>query len=110
MIPLNLQFATFLVALAITTVLGLAWHHTFLSRLRIHHPETWAKLGQPSLVLNNSIQKSISVLLFLWRKEYQDLDDPETVRIGNLLRSFLIIHLLLFVSAVLVLAAKINHK
>ena len=52
-----------------------------------HHPSTFGRLGQPSLdLLKMQIGSSASLVSFVLRKAYLDLDDPEATRIGNAAR------------------------
>jgi hypothetical protein len=40
-------------------------------------------LGNPSLILNNSISNNLKVLGWLWGKDYEELGDPDTERLAD---------------------------
>jgi hypothetical protein len=90
------------IALLVSAGVGFVLQHTFLSRLRTRHAQTWEALGRPTLFLNNSIPNSLAVLRFLWRREYQSLGDQQSVRLAGFLRGYLAVYLALFGFAVVV--------
>lgn len=57
-----------------------------LSRLRSNHATDWERLGSPTLILNNTIGNTFSVLGFLWKGEYMALHDGELSRTCKRLR------------------------
>jgi hypothetical protein len=89
------------VALVVSALFGLALHHSFLTRLRTRHVETWEALGRPALFLNSSLNNSVAVLRFLWRREYHALSDSQSVRLAGTLRVFLAVYVLLFVCTII---------
>jgi hypothetical protein len=88
------------ITLVVSAVFGLALQHNFLTRLRKRHTQTWEALGRPTLLLNNSLTNSFAVLQFLWRREYHALDDSQSVKLAGILRVFLAVYVLLFVSTI----------
>ena len=89
------------VALVVSAVIGLILQHSFLTRLRTRHVQTWEALGRPALLLNNSLTNSVAVLRFLWRREYCALGDSQSVRLASTLRVFLAVYVLLFVCTII---------
>ncbi len=89
------------VALMVSCVAGLALHTRFLRELRLRHADIWESLGRPTLIMNNSISNGLAVLRFLWRRDYESIDDPEFVRLARRLRIFNIAHIALFLLIVL---------
>ena len=59
-------------------------------RLEKEHAVVHESLGSPSLFLNNSIQNNARFLRWLWRKEFEELDDPESVASARVVRTLLI--------------------
>jgi hypothetical protein len=60
------------------------------SRLENEHAIVHESLGSPSLFLNNSIQNNTRVLRWLWRREFEELGDPETVASASVVRTLLV--------------------
>jgi hypothetical protein len=89
------------VILMISCIVGFALHSYFLRELRSRHPDIWESLGRPTLIMNNSISNGLAVQRFLWRREYESLDDPEFVQLSRVLRTFGIAYLVLFALIVL---------
>ena len=83
-------------ALLVAAIVGLAVSQAFLREMRSRHPTVWDELGEPSLWMNNSIQNSLAVLRFLWRKDYEALGDPEFARRAEFLRTYQIAYFIFF--------------
>ena len=99
------------VLLFVSCAAGVALHHVFLSRLRSRHSQTWEALGRPTLFLNNSITKSLTVLRFLWRRDYRALGDEEFARLAGFLRGYMAAYFVLFVLTVAVFVTSIgSHR
>ncbi len=88
-------------SLAAACVGGFFLTHVILRRLRTRHPDTWAELGSPTLVLNNTISNSLRTCRFIWDGEYRVLDDPVLDRLGAVLRLYWIAYALLFAALLL---------
>ncbi len=88
---------SFLTAIIICAVLGLAIGRAFYQRLRRHHPETWEKLGSPTLFWNQSPKVQVAVSRFLWKSSYRQLEDPVLNRLASLLRCLGVLLVGLFV-------------
>ncbi len=88
-------------SLTVACVGGLLLTHVLLRRLRTHHPDTWAELGKPTLVLNNTISNSLRTCRFIWDGEYRVLDDRLLDRLGTTLRLYWIAYALLFTAVLL---------
>jgi hypothetical protein len=84
------------VGLFLSAVVGLILQYRFLVRLRTQHAEAWESLGRPTLFLNNSIVNGFAVLRFLWRKDYQALNDPQFATLARILRVYLVAYVFLF--------------
>lgn len=69
----------------------------FLYVLRHRHRETWTALGEPSLILNNSIMNSVRVQRFVWTGAYRRLADRELTLLANVLRLAALAYLVAFV-------------
>ena len=91
------------IVLFVSVGIGFVLQHTFLSRLRTHHAQTWEALGRPTLFFNNSISNSLAVLRYLWRREYLRLGDQQSIRLASFLRSFTVFYFVLFVITVVAL-------
>ncbi|HEU4627466.1 MAG TPA: hypothetical protein VFS52_22115 [Steroidobacteraceae bacterium] len=85
----TLAALTFFVLFAagfVGTCVYLVLMHFLFRRLLSHHMAAYESLGSPTLFLNNSIQNGFRVLRWLWRKEFLDLADNQTVRLAGIVR------------------------
>jgi hypothetical protein len=73
-------------------VVGAFLHAKFLKQLRIHYPEIWMSLGSPRFG-NTSLQSSFSILRFLLKGEFRDVDNQEFIKLGERLRTFTIVYI-----------------
>ena len=80
----------------VAAVVGLAMMHQFLRDMRTRHVAVWESLGSPTLIANNSISNNLAVMRFLWRKEYQSIDDPDFVSLARTVRIYSIAYLAFF--------------
>lgn len=83
--------------------------HFFLRYLRLNHSATWQHLGSPSLVMNNTIINNNSVLRWLWKKEYLELEDSRLTRFAQSIIVFQVFYLGLFL-VVLLYAGQAHAK
>lgn len=58
----------------------------FLRRLKNDHPQTWEKLGRPTLILNNSIANGWAVFRFVQRGEYESLGDESFIKFSRFMK------------------------
>jgi hypothetical protein len=87
--------------LAVSCIAGLVAMHFFLRCLRLHHVATWQHLGTPTLVMNNTIRSGLSVMRWLWKKEYVALEDPHLTRFAQAMIAYQMLYLVVFVVVVL---------
>jgi hypothetical protein len=86
--------ATFVVLSAVQgigTAVYLFLMGRLFNRLEAHHRSVYESMGSPSLVRNNNFRNNMLVLRWLWRKEYLNLPDLETVRRASRVRALLLI-------------------
>ena len=62
-----------------------------LTYLRKNRNDQWAKLGSPTLFLNNSISNSSNVMRYLMKKEYLDAGDAALGTLAAVARTRLIV-------------------
>ncbi len=84
------------IILAAAVVVGMVLQQRLLSRLRIQHVQTWEALGRPSLFMNNSMANNLSVLKFLWRRDYLTLGDDGLIRLADFLRIYQLVYACFF--------------
>ena len=94
---INLVGPIIFVSLMILAVIGLLMYWSFLRRLKEGYPDVWQELGEPSLIMNNSIKNGLRTQSFLMRREYEKLNDPEFVRFCGHLRTFNISYIVYFI-------------
>ena len=70
-------------------------------RLKNQHPQKYVDMGKPSLFLGNSFANNWRFMRFLWKSEYNSLDDPLLSRTCSFMKIFMAIYLLLFFSVLL---------
>lgn len=64
--------------------------------LRIRHPEKYEAMGKPSLIMNNSISNNLSFMKFLFKREWQELNDQSLATLGNGMLIFFVTYTILF--------------
>jgi hypothetical protein len=71
-------FTATAIAFVCLSVVG-AWQSiSLVTLLRLRHPVTWNILGRPDGTSNaDSASNATSLIRFLWRREYRELDDPK---------------------------------
>ena len=65
--------------------------------LRTRYPETFEKMGKPSLIMNNSISNNLSFMKFLYGRKWRTLDDEGLATLGNSILVFFLFYLIGFV-------------
>ena len=64
--------------------------------LRTRHPEKYAALGSPTLIMNNSIANGRSMFRFLWKREDRSLGDLGLSKLVSFMRVFYVIFMVIF--------------
>jgi hypothetical protein len=64
--------------------------------LRSRHPATYERIGKPSLFYNNSFQNNVLFLRFLWKSEFEVLNDLPLIKLCRFMRIFLAACLILY--------------
>jgi hypothetical protein len=92
-----LYFAMFMV-LMFMVVVGFGLNIWVFRRLESQHPQKYVDMGRPSLFLRNNIENNWRFLRFLWKSEYNSLNDPLLRRTCNFMKIFMGVYFLLFLS------------
>ncbi len=83
-----------LVALFFAQAIGAVAYLIQTARLRgllqQRHPQVWKSLGSPTLFFSNSPRNGMSVLDWLWRREYEGLGDAQTISLCKTVRLLLL--------------------
>lgn len=66
------------------------------SRLESQHPEKYVEIGRPSLFMRNNIENNLLFMRFLWKKEYEVLEDESLVKACRFMKGFFLTYLLMF--------------
>ncbi|SUI78371.1 hypothetical protein [Shewanella baltica] len=61
------------------------------SLLESKYPDTWETLGKIGFVRNNSLTNSNKLIMFLLKREYQELNDANLDKTASLCRALLIV-------------------
>ena len=86
------QFLLFGIAL-----FGIGLHYRYLRMMRLSHPATWQSLGRPTpFPTGAALMMSFRVLRFLWRREYDTIDDRKFSRLSDLVRTYNFLFVCLF--------------
>jgi hypothetical protein len=88
------------ILLFISCALGFILDNNYFKYLKEKHPETWRKLGEPSLFYNNSMKMGDKIKQFESNKEYIILNDVVLTRIINFRRNYYVFYLIIFLSAI----------
>jgi hypothetical protein len=65
--------------------------------LRINHPEKYKAMGEPTLIMNNSLRNNIAFMRFLFCREDRSLGDPKLSKLTAFMFYFALVYLLLFI-------------
>lgn len=72
------------------------------SLLKARQPEKYKEMGEPSLIMNNSLRNNIAFMRFLFRREDRSLGDPGITRFTGFMFYYffavLAVYLILIVS------------
>ncbi len=101
---LPISFGVLFVAVLAGFIPSYKMHKIF----RVRHQNLWEKLGKPTMILNNSIANNLSVLRFLWKKEYEKTKDSELIAVCRFNRIYFQIYLIFFGIVLLVFLWKIT--
>ena len=93
---MSVLFNALVVILMVSGVIGFVVQQIFLSRLRKIHTGTQDQSGKPIIFVNRGKLNPIEYLRFIWRREYESLDNTKVVGLGRFLRGFLIFYFSLF--------------
>jgi hypothetical protein len=74
----------------IGTVVYLIQVGRLLRRLESKHKAVHESLGSPLLILNNRPRNNMLVLCWLWRRDFESLDDAGTVALATGVRTMLL--------------------
>lgn len=87
----------FVPLLALTVVwLTLVWR--LFRLLASRHPAKYAQMGQPSLILNNSLLGTLRLLRFVFTDEHDALHDPGVSAQVRLMRAWFVLCAVAFVA------------
>lgn len=64
--------------------------------LEIRHPAKYEAMGKPSLIMNNSFSNNIAFMKFLFKREWDALNDPGLASLSKFMMVFFIIYTLGF--------------
>lgn len=88
--------------LVAASVGGAVLHTMLLSRLRTHHPQTWMRLGHPTIFVGR-----LAVMRFLLNGEYVSLGDVQLTRLARFLRRYLALYVVFLLVVVAVWIASL---
>jgi len=66
--------------------------------LRTRHSEKYDAMGKPSLIMNNSISNNLLFMKFLFKREWQELNDEGLANLSKSMLIFFVIYIILFFS------------
>ncbi|WP_444895967.1 hypothetical protein [Microbulbifer sp. SSSA005] len=66
--------------------------------LETRHPDKYASMGKPSLIMNNSISSNISFMKFLFKREWRDLGDSGLATLGKSMLVFFAVYMMGFLT------------
>ncbi len=72
--------------------------HKMFGILRIRHPKKYEAMGKPSLIMNNSISNNLLFMKFLFKREWQELNDNGLATLGKSMLVFFAFYIILFFS------------
>lgn len=72
--------------------------HKMFGILRTRHPDKYESMGKPSLIMNNSISNNLLFMRFLFKREWQGLNDKGLTILGKSILIFFALYTVLFLS------------
>jgi len=70
--------------------------HRLFKILKTRHPEKYASMGSPTLIMNNSLANNIAFMKFLFKREWRSLNDDGLTSLGQGMLVFFCIYLVGF--------------
>lgn len=85
-----LQFALPIVFAAcfVMVIIWLGCCVRLFSLIKTRHPDKYKEMGEPSLIMNNSLRNNLAFMRFLFRREDRALGDPVVTRITGFMFYF----------------------
>jgi len=71
--------------------------------LRARHPEKYSAMGNPTLIMNNSLANNIATLRFIWRREDKALGDVGLSKLTGFMKVFLMVYTVIFLIVVILM-------
>lgn len=72
--------------------------HRLFKMLETKHPDKYASMGKPSLIMNNPLSSNMTFMKFLFKREWRDLDDTSVAALGRSMLVFFVIYTIGFVT------------
>src|SRR4051794_22474712 len=77
---------------------GIALHYAYFRTMRLRYPNCWESLRRPRVFIGGgSVLTNMSVVRFLWRREYQEFHDDRFSRLSRLVAGYNVLFLVVFV-------------
>jgi hypothetical protein len=100
----------FFFVLIILWLIGFYLWRRILFLLKKNHLQEWEKLGSPTLFFNNSVKNNVTMLKYIRRKEYLNLNDSDLTIFCNIYRYFIVGYLIFFGLFVIVFLISLKYK
>ncbi len=71
--------------------------HRLFKILETRHPEKYKSMGEPSLIMNNSLNTNRTFMKYLFKREWRDIEDPGLASLSKWMLIFISIYTLGFI-------------
>jgi hypothetical protein len=88
---IGISFITLAAVQVLGTLAYLIQVSRLFRRLENRHKAVHESIGSPSLIMNNTPRNNILFLRWIWKREFQALEDSDSVALASLVRSLLIV-------------------
>lgn len=85
-----IAFVALLIVQGVGTIAYLVLASQLLTQLRTNCPAVYESLGSPSLFFNSTPKNNMLLLEWLWRRDFDDVEDADTVHKAAVVRFILI--------------------
>lgn len=87
---LGISFITLAAAQMLGTFAYLIQVARLFRRLESRHKEVHESIGSPLLIMNNTPRNNILFLRWIWNRDFQSLQDPDSIALAGVVRLLLV--------------------
>jgi len=85
-----IAFIALAIVQLVCTLVYLVKTGQLLHRLEAQHPEVHEAIGRPLLIANNTPRNNVLFIRWLWRRDFETLQNTESIALARLVRLLLL--------------------